>query len=68
MEIRKVKGLDKTAKLATLEWKALYTNIKHEEGLESLHEALEERENKEIPSEFILKLMEILLNYNVFFF
>ena len=66
--IRNIKGLPKNAILATMDVKALYTNIQHEEGLESLNEALEERQNKEVPSDYLVKLMNILLRYNVFTF
>ena len=47
---------------------ALYTNIDLQEGLEAAHEALEEREDKEIPTDFILKLLEIILKFNIFEF
>jgi hypothetical protein len=46
--------------LVTLDVKALFTNIIHKEGLNSLEKALESRINKEIPSGFIIRLMNII--------
>ena len=46
----------------------LYTNILHEEGLESLKESLNGRKNPEIPTEFLTRLMEIILKNNIFNF
>ena len=40
---------------------ALYDNIPHKEGLESLGEALEERKNIKVHSGFIQGMMEIVL-------
>ena len=48
--------------------KALFTNILHEDGLESLKEELDKQTNPEVPNEYILKLMEILLRHNIFTF
>ena len=54
--------------LASIDVTALYTNIPQKEGLESLSEALNERTDKTIPSEFLVKLMEIVLKNNFFSF
>ena len=48
--------------------KALYTNIPEEDALESLKSVLEKRQNKEVPTEFIAKLMELILRNNLFSF
>ena len=45
-----------------------YDNISQDEGLDSLGEALEERENKKVPSGFIKRLFEIVLEWNLFVF
>ena len=54
--------------LVTWDVKALFTNILTKEGLESLKNALEKRENQEIPTDFLLKMMELILNHNLFSF
>ena len=38
------------------------------EGLEACREALEERSDKTVPTDFIIKLLEIILKYNIFEF
>ena len=52
--------------IVTVDVSALYTNIDQDEGLEACHEALEERKCREIPSDFILRLLEIILKHNIF--
>ena len=54
--------------LVTWDVVGLYTNILHEEGLESLKESLNGRKNPEIPTEFLTRLMEIILKNNIFNF
>ena len=46
----------------------LYNNILHEDGLESLQEGLDSRNNPEIPTDYLVKLMEIILKNNLFNF
>jgi hypothetical protein len=46
----------------------LYNNILHEEGLESLNEALETRNNPKVPTDYLIKLMDIILRNNLFDF
>ena len=38
------------------------------EGLEACREALEDRDDKRVPTDFIIKLLEIILKYNIFKF
>ena len=45
-----------------------YQNIPHKDGSESLAEALEERVDKSIPTTFLVKLMDLIQNYNIFEF
>ena len=72
--LREVHELNKAGKiraddvLCTIDVSALYTNIDLQEGLEAAHEALEERDDKDIPSDFIMKLLEIILKFNIFEF
>ena len=66
--INKGPRLSQNAILVTLDVKALFTNIKHTDGLQCLQEQLEERNQPEVPSDYILKLMELLLHQNIFSF
>ena len=54
--------------MVTLDVIGLYTNITYKEGLESLKEQLDKRNNPKIPTEFLIKLMEIILYNNIFEF
>ena len=60
--------LDPNTLLVSMDASSLYTNIIHEEGLNSLHEALEKRDNPKVPTKFLLDLMEIILRENIFEF
>ena len=44
----------------------LYTNIPQNEGLQSLSDALCEQVLPQVPSGYVVRLMEILLKYNIF--
>ena len=52
--------------IVTIDVSALYTNIDQDEGLEACREALEERKCRDIPTDFILQLLEIILKHNIF--
>ena len=54
--------------IATFDVIGLFTNIIHEEGLKATSDALDKRENKEVPTDYIVRMMEILLNNNIFEF
>ena len=54
--------------LVTWDVVGLYNNILHEEGLESLQECLDKRNNPEVPSDYLVRLMEIILKNNLFTF
>ena len=54
--------------LVTWDVVGLYNNIPHDEGLQSLEESLSDRKNPEIPTDFLLKLMEVILKNNLFKF
>ena len=41
-------------------------NIPHNDGIHALEEALEDRKNQDIPSDFLSKLMELILKNNIF--
>ena len=61
-------GLEEDQILVTWDVVGLYNNIIHKEGLESLQEGLETRNNPEVPTTYLVKLMEIILNNNLFNF
>jgi hypothetical protein len=46
----------------------LYTNIPIEEGLDAVREALEERQDKSVTTEFLVRLLELVLKNNIFEF
>ena len=54
--------------IATFDVTGLFNNKIHEEGLRAIHDALDKRENKEVPTDNIVKMMEILLANNIFEF
>ena len=72
--LRMISRLNKGPKLGTnailATWDAigLYTNIIHTEGLSCLQEQLNEQTQQETPSEYIIQLMEVILNQNIFTF
>ena len=66
--INKTETLPSNAIIVTMDVSALYTNIPHNEGIQSTREALYENNNDLVNKEFILRLLDILLYYNVFGF
>ena len=48
--------------------KSLYTNINHDDALNVTREALNERKSKEVPTELVVRLLEMVLKYNIFEF
>ena len=61
-------ALENNQVLVTWDVVGLYNNILHEEGLDSMKEGLDERNNPEVPTDFLIKLMEIILKNNIFDF
>ena len=47
---------------------SIANNFLHEDGLKATSEALDKRDNKEVPTDYIVRMMEILLNNNIFEF
>ena len=39
----------------------LFTNIKHDEGLDTLKQELNKREKRDVPTDYLVKMMEIIL-------
>ena len=67
-KINKGPLLSKNVMLLTMDVTGAYTNIPQEDGTTCLKEALDERPNQMIPSEFLAKLMELILKHNLFEF
>ena len=66
-----LKSLGKLAQgaiLCTIEIVGLYPNIPHSEGLTSFERFLELRDNKQISSDTLIELAEIVLKHNIFEF
>ena len=53
--------------LVTIDVSALYTNIPQNEGLEAVKKAFEDRDDTAF-SAFLVKMLEIVLKYNIFEF
>ena len=54
--------------LVSIDVSALYTNIPQDEGIEAVRETLLERDHPEVPTDFIIRLLEIILKNNIFEF
>ena len=67
-KIKKIGKLPEGAILCTMDVVGLYPNIPHGEGLASLYKFLETRENKQISSDTLAELAEIVLKNNIFEF
>ena len=52
--------------LVTIDAVGWYMNIPQDEGVKCVGKVLEERSNKEVPSGFIARLLELILKYNIF--
>ena len=66
--LKKIGKLPEGAILCTMDVVGLYPNIPHGEGLASLYKFLETRENKQISSDTLAELAEIVLKNNIFEF
>ena len=67
-KIKKTGKFPEGAILCTMDVVGLYPNIPHGEGLASLYKFLETRENKQISSDTLAELAEIVLKNNIFEF
>ena len=54
------------AVLVTVDVSALYTNIPQEEGIQACREALNVRSDNKVPTDFVIRSLEIILKYNIF--
>ena len=69
--LSKLKSLGKLSQgaiLCTIDVVGLYPNIPHSEGLTALRRFLELRDNKQISSDTLIELAEIVLKNNIFEF
>ena len=66
-KIKDVKSNEGTI-LISADVSALYTNIPQEQGIEAVREALFKRDNPKVPTEFIVRVLEIVLKSNIFEF
>ena len=67
-KLRDISTLRSGAIMVTIDVVGLYPHISHDEGLQSIREALNNRENPEIPTRTIVDLAELLLRNNNFQF
>ena len=67
-KIKSLQNIPEGAILVTADVVGLYPSIPHETGLKALSEALDNRENKQIPKENLLKMAEFVLKNNYFEF
>ena len=67
-KLKTIGKLPQGAILCTIDVVGLYPNIAHSEGLTSLRRFLELRDNKQIPSDTLIELAEIVLKNSIFEF
>ena len=67
-EINKNENLPPSAKPYSIDIKSFYTNILLNEGIEAFREELEKREDHSIPTEFLIKLLKLVMECNIFKF
>ena len=65
-KLKTIGKLPQGAILCTIDVVGLYPNIAHSEGLTSLRRFLELRDNKQIPSDTLIELAEIVLKNSIF--
>ena len=67
-KLKELGSLPKNAMLCTIDVVGLYRNIPHEEGLASIRKHLDNRENKEVTTDTLVELANIILKNNYFQF
>ena len=67
-EINHGPNLPENEMLVVIDVTGAYLNIPHDDGIKCLQNVLEKRKNPKIPSDFISKLMELILKNNIFEF
>ena len=67
-ELNERGSLPENAILVSVDVSGLYTNIPQNEGLQAVQEALEEKDDLDVPIEFLTKRLEQVLKGNIFEF
>ena len=67
-EINSQKKLPVNAILVTMDVSSLYTNIDHLDATSTTRKVLNRSNKKEIPTEFLIRLLELVLKHNLFEF
>ena len=67
-KLNKGPKLNKNTVLVTFDVEGLFTNILHKDGLQCLRDQLDIRTSPKVPTDFLVNLMEIILQQNIFSF
>ena len=67
-EINEKGDIPENAKPISIDIKSMFSNIPLEEGLDAFKEVLEARDDKTIPTEFVMKLIKLVMEKNIFTF
>ena len=59
------KEIPTNALLATIDVIGLFTNIPHKDGIEAVRETLQERVEKQVSTEFIIRLLNLIVQNNI---
>jgi hypothetical protein len=62
------KNIKNTDILVTLDVSSLYTNSNNEDGMDAMKRSLEYRTDKTVPTDFLIKLLQLVLTCNAFEF
>jgi len=65
-QMNESKTLPPNAVPVSIDVRSLYQNIQHKDGIEAFTRALDKRTDKSVPTNFLVKLIDIVLKNNVF--
>ena len=68
IKLRSLASLPGNSLLCTMDVVGLYPNIPHEEGLSALRKRLNERDKKDVSTDTLVELAELVLKNNIFNF
>ena len=68
LELLKTKGLPQGTFPVSIDVVGLYTNIPHNEGVDSVKRVLNTRKDPEVPTDTLIKFLELVLKHNIFEF
>ena len=66
--VQNIENLPPNSVLVTIDVTGLYTHIPRDEGIQATREALDRRKDKSVPTELLIKLLELLTKWNIFEF